>query len=227
VKTANLALVRHGESEWNRRNLFTGWTDVDLSPRGVREARAAGWLLRERGFEFDVGYASFLKRAVRTLWLILEEMDLMWLPVKTDWRLNERHYGALTGKNKAAIARQFGDEQVRLWRRSFTAAPPPAKKDNSADARYAGVKKLPCAESLADTLARVLPCWRRHIAADVRAGRRVLVAAHGNSLRALVKHLDEIPDDKIAALEIPTGVPLLYDLDKTTLRPRAREFLRE
>lgn len=223
-----LVLCRHGQSIWNLENLFTGWTDVDLTPQGVEEARSAGRQLRDLGIHFDVAYTSVLKRAIRTLWLIMDEMDLMWIPVARDWRLNERHYGALQGLNKAQTAAQHGEEQVHIWRRSYDIAPPPLEAEDPRhprfDRRYAGIAELPATESLKDTLARVTPCWQEHIAPRLRAGQHVLVAAHGNSLRALVKMLDDISDDEITGLNIPTGVPLLYDLD-AELRPRSREFV--
>lgn len=223
-----LVLCRHGESEWNLKNLFTGWTDVDLTEKGVHEAREAGLLLDRLGYRFDVAYTSVLKRAIRSLWLILDEMDLMWIPVIRDWRLNERHYGALQGLNKAETAEKYGDEQVHIWRRSYDIPPPELDEDDqrhpSHDPRYAGIADLPATESLALTLDRVLPCWNETIAPDLRAGKDVLIAAHGNSLRALVKMLDEISDEDIPGFNIPTGVPLAYELDDE-LRPKSREFL--
>jgi 2,3-bisphosphoglycerate-dependent phosphoglycerate mutase len=214
-----LVLLRHGESEWNRENRFTGWTDVDLSARGVEEARAAGRLLKSEGFSFDLAFTSVLRRAIRTLWLALEEMDLAWLPEQKDWRLNERHYGALQGLNKAEMATRYGEQQVLAWRRSYD-TPPPAlgpgdPRDAAGDPRYRGLARseVPLTECLADTVARVLPCWNDSIGPAIRSGKRVLVAAHGNSLRALVKHLDRISDEKIVELNIPTGVPLVYELD--------------
>ena len=225
-----LVLLRHGESDWNRENRFTGWTDVDLSPTGVAEAHRAGRLLREQGFVFDVAFTSLLKRAVRTLWIVLDEMDLMWIPVHRSWRLNERHYGALQGLNKAETAARHGEQQVKVWRRSYD-VPPPALEPSDPrfpghDRRYADLadRELPRAESLKDTVARFLPYWEEAIAPAVRAGRRVLVAAHGNSLRALVKHLDGVGDEDIVGLNIPTGVPLVYELD-ADLRPIRHEYL--
>jgi 2,3-bisphosphoglycerate-dependent phosphoglycerate mutase len=225
-----IVFLRHGESAWNRENRFTGWTDVDLTAAGVEEARAAGRLLRAQGLAFDFAYTSVLKRAIRTLWLALEEMDRVWLPVENSWRLNERHYGALQGLNKAEMAAQFGEAQVLAWRRSYD-TPPPAlaagdPRDAAADPRYAGLARaeVPLTECLKDTVARVLPYWNRVIAPAVRAGRRVLVAAHGNSLRALVKHLDGVSDADIVGLNIPTGVPLLYELD-AQLRPLGHRYL--
>jgi len=223
-----LLLCRHGQSDWNLKNLFTGWTDVDLTEKGIQEAVAAGQLLRELGYEFDVAYTSVLKRAIRTLWLMLDEMDRMWIPVVRDWRLNERHYGALQGLNKAETAAKYGDDQVHIWRRSYD-IPPPAleisdERHPSHDTRYAGIEDLPATESLATTLDRVLPCWEETIAPDLREGNNVLVAAHGNSLRALVKMLDEVSDEEITGFNIPTGVPLAYELDDD-LKPVSREFL--
>jgi len=211
-----LVLLRHGESDWNRENRFTGWTDVDLSARGVDEARAAGRLLKAEGCAFDLACTSVLKRAIRTLHLALEELDLLWLPVQKDWRLNERHYGALQGLNKSEMAAKFGEPQVLAWRRSYD-TPPPALADGDPryegrDPRYAGVA-VPRSECLKDTVARVIPCWQDSIAPAVRAGKRLLVAAHGNSLRALIKHLDGVSDADIVGLNVPTGVPLVYELD--------------
>jgi 2,3-bisphosphoglycerate-dependent phosphoglycerate mutase len=219
-----LVLLRHGESDWNRENRFTGWTDVDLSPQGIDEARAAGRMLKEQGYGFDVAYTSVLKRAIRTLWLVLDEMDLAWLPVEKTWRLNERHYGALQGLNKAETAAKFGEDQVLVWRRSYDIPPPALERDDprhpARDPRYAGLAEtdLPLTECLKDTVARVLPYWDGSIAPAMRAGKRVLIAAHGNSLRALVKYLDGISDADIVGLNIPTGVPLVYELDDS-LRP--------
>ena len=211
-----LVLLRHGESDWNRENRFTGWTDVDLSAKGVEEAHAAGRLLGAGGYRFNLAFTSLLKRAVRTLWIALDELDQMWLPVEKSWRLNERHYGALQGLNKSETAAKFGEQQVLAWRRSYD-LPPPALEVNDAryegkDSRYAGVE-VPRAECLKDTVARVIPYWSSAIAPAVRAGRRVLIAAHGNSLRALVKHLDGISDEAVVKLNIPTGIPLVYELD--------------
>ena len=222
-----LVLLRHGESVWNRENRFTGWTDVDLSPQGITEARAAGKLLKSEGYAFDLAYTSVLKRAIRTLWIGLDELEQMWLPVEKNWRLNERHYGALQGLNKAEMAAKFGEEQVLIWRRSYDTPPPELKPDDpryeGRDPRYAGVQ-VPRTECLKDTVARVVPYWEAAIAPTVRAGKRVLVAAHGNSLRALVKHLDGIADDAIVKLNIPTGIPLVYELDDT-LRPVKHYYL--
>jgi 2,3-bisphosphoglycerate-dependent phosphoglycerate mutase len=225
-----IVFLRHGESAWNRENRFTGWTDVDLNATGVEEARAAGRLLKAQGLAFDIAYTSVLKRAIRTLWLALEEMDCMWLPVQNSWRLNERHYGALQGLNKAEMAAQFGEAQVLAWRRSYDTPPPALEagdaRDAAGDPRYAGLARadIPLTECLKDTVARVLPYWNGVIAPAVRAGRSVLVAAHGNSLRALVKHLDGVSDADIVGLNIPTGVPLVYELD-AQLRPLGHRYL--
>jgi 2,3-bisphosphoglycerate-dependent phosphoglycerate mutase len=214
-----LVLLRHGESTWNKENRFTGWTDVDLSGRGREEAQAAGRLLRKDGYTFDVAYTSVLKRAIRTLWIALDELDLMWIPVVRSWRLNERHYGALQGLNKAETAAKHGEAQTKIWRRSYDIPPPPLAPDDerhpSRDRRYADLTpgELPLTESLKDTVARFLPCWRDAIAPSITAGKRVLIAAHGNSLRALVKYLDGISDQDIVELNIPTGIPLVYELD--------------
>ncbi len=222
-----LVLLRHGESDWNRDNRFTGWTDVDLSARGVEEARTAGRLLKSGGWAFDLAFTSVLKRAIRTLYLALEELDQLWLPVQKDWRLNERHYGALQGLNKSEMAAKFGEAQVLAWRRSYD-TPPPAleagdERYEARDPRYRGVA-VPRTECLKDTVARVIPCWNELVAPAVRAGRRVLVAAHGNSLRALIKHLDGVSDADIVALNVPTGVPLVYELD-AALRPQRHYYL--
>ena len=223
-----LVLCRHGQSDWNLKNLFTGWKDVDLTEQGTQEAVDAGRLLLELGYDFDIAYTSVLKRAIRTLWIMLDEMDLMWIPVVRDWRLNERHYGALTGLNKAETAAKYGDEQVHIWRRSYDIPPPELDLDDerhpSHDPRYAGLDGLPASESLKTTLDRVRPCWEQRIAADLRAGKNVLIAAHGNSLRALVKMLDAVSDEEITGFNIPTGIPLVYDLDRD-LNPVSSEFL--
>jgi len=223
-----LILCRHGQSDWNLKNLFTGWTDVDLTEKGIEEAKEAGRTLAQAGYAFDVAYTSVLKRAVRTLWLIQDEMDLMWIPVHRSWRLNERHYGALQGLNKAETAEKYGDEQVHVWRRSYDTPPPPLEEDDERhprfDRRYAGIADLPATESLKNTLERVVPYWDDVIAPDLLAGRHVLIAAHGNSLRALVKMLDEMSDEEITGFNIPTGIPLAYELDDD-LKPRNREFL--
>jgi len=217
VKT--LVLLRHGESTWNKENRFTGWTDVDLSEKGVEEAKAAGRQMLQDGYTFDVAYTSVLKRAIRTLWLALDQMDLMWIPIHNTWRLNERHYGALQGLNKLETVQRHGEEQVKIWRRSYDIRPPALDpKDERAptrDPRYASLKphEIPLTECLKDTVDRVLPYWKDSIAAEIAAGRRVLIASHGNSLRALVKYLDKIPDDKIVGLNIPTGIPLVYQLN--------------
>ena len=215
--TKSVVLVRHGQSTWNLENRFTGWIDVDLSERGNSEAQRAGRTLRDAGFEFDVAFTSYLKRSIRTLWLILDELNQMWIPIHNDWRLNERHYGALQGLDKHETAERHGPEQVQRWRRGYAVRPPALDADDSShpqhDARYAGIDAVPAAESLADTLARVVPYWQSTIAAEVAAGKRVLVVAHGNSLRALVKHLDGISEESIVELNIPTGIPLVYDFD--------------
>jgi 2,3-bisphosphoglycerate-dependent phosphoglycerate mutase len=214
-----LVLLRHGQSVWNKENRFTGWHDVELSAQGVEEAKAAGQLMRDEGLEFDVIYTSVLKRAIKTLWLALEEMDRMWLPVVRDWRLNERHYGALQGLNKSETAAEHGEDQVKIWRRSYDVPPPPLERDDprwaGSDPRYAGLDpaQIPLSECLKDTVDRFMPLWEQTIAPAVRSGQRVLIAAHGNSLRALVKHLDGISDEEIVGLNIPTGVPLVYELD--------------
>jgi 2,3-bisphosphoglycerate-dependent phosphoglycerate mutase len=225
-----LVLLRHGESTWNKENRFTGWTDVDLSDTGREEAVAAGRLLRHEGYIFDAAYTSVLKRAIRTLWIVLDEMDLMWIPVYRSWRLNERHYGALQGLNKAETAAQHGEAQVKIWRRSYDIPPPPLAPDDprhpGKDPRYARLspQELPLTECLKDTVARFLPYWHETIAPVVRAGERVIIAAHGNSLRALVKYLDEVSDEDIVELNIPTGIPLVYELDDN-LRPLRHYYL--
>jgi 2,3-bisphosphoglycerate-dependent phosphoglycerate mutase len=214
-----LVLLRHGESTWNRENRFTGWTDVDLTEQGIREAHEAGRLLKAEGYTFDLAHTSVLKRAIRTLWIALDEMDLMWIPVYRCWRLNERHYGALQGLNKKDTAEKFGMEQVHVWRRSYDTPPPGLDESDERfpgrDPRYAGLKpeEVPRTESLKMTLERVLPYWHEAIVPNLRAGKRVLIAAHGNSIRALVKYLDKIPDEVITELNIPTGIPLVYELD--------------
>jgi 2,3-bisphosphoglycerate-dependent phosphoglycerate mutase len=226
----NLVLLRHGESTWNLENRFTGWTDVDLTPKGTQEAHEAGRLLREGGYTFDVAYTSLLKRAIRTLWIVMDDMDLMWLPVYRSWRLNERHYGTLQGLNKAETAAQHGDEQVLIWRRSYDTPPPPLTPDDprhpSHDRRYASLSpaELPLSESLKDTVARFLPYWHETIVPDIRAGKRVLITAHGNSLRALVKYLDGVSEEEIVGLNIPTGIPLVYELDDD-LKPLRSYYL--
>jgi 2,3-bisphosphoglycerate-dependent phosphoglycerate mutase len=225
-----LVLLRHGESIWNKENLFTGWTDVDLSEKGVEEARDAGRVLRDQGYAFDIAYTSVLKRAIRTLWLALDEMDLMWIPVIRDWRLNERHYGALQGLNKAETAAKYGEQQVKIWRRSYDVRPPALDDEDprspAKDRRYIDLRKeeIPLAECLKDTVERFLPCWHDVISPAVRAGKRVLIAAHGNSLRALVKYLDGVSDEAITELNIPTGMPLVYELDDE-LRPLRNYYL--
>ncbi len=230
METIKLVLLRHGQSTWNLENRFTGWTDVDLSPQGIEEAHEAARLLTEGGYTFDVAYTSLLKRAIRTLWLVMDDMDLMWLPVIRSWRLNERHYGALQGLDKAETAARYGDEQVKVWRRSYATPPPPLTPDDQRwpgwDRRYADLppSELPLAESLADTVARFLPYWHGTIVPDLRAGKRVLIAAHGNSLRALVKHLDGVSEEEIVELNIPTGIPLVYELDED-LKPVRSSYL--
>ena len=225
-----LVLIRHGESTWNKENRFTGWTDVELSDKGRTEAVAAGQLLKQEGFIFDVAYASVLKRALNTLWSVLQEMDRVWIPIEKDWRLNERHYGALQGLNKAETAAKYGDEQVLVWRRSYDIPPPPLEKSDERwpghDPRYAGIAEadLPLTECLKDTVARFLPLWHEKIAPTVKSGKRVIIAAHGNSLRALVKYLDNVSDEDIIALNIPTGVPLVYELD-ADLKPIKHYYL--
>lgn len=210
-----LVLIRHGQSAWNLENRFTGWWDVDVTERGAEEARAAGRLMRQKGLDFELCFTSVQKRAIKTLHLALEEMERLWLPVEKDWRLNERHYGGLTGLDKAETAARHGEAQVKIWRRSFDVPPPPLEDgspyDLSGDRRYAGIA-IPRTESLKDTIARVLPYWETNIAPQLRAGKRVLISAHGNSLRALVKHLSGISDDEITGLEIPTGQPIVYEL---------------
>ena len=225
-----LVLMRHGESQWNLENRFTGWTDVDLTPRGLDEARSAGRLLKAEGFEFDLCYTSVLRRAIRTLWTVLDEMDLMWLPVVHSWRLNERHYGALQGLNKAETAARYGEEQVLVWRRAYAIAPEPLPEGDPrqalGDPRYARLRPedLPRTECLRDTVARVVPFWNESIAPAIRLGRRVVVAAHGNSLRALIKHLDGVSDEDIVNMNVPTGRPLVYELDDA-LRPIRSHYL--
>ena len=223
-------LLRHGESDWNRENRFTGWTDVDLSDKGREEAKAAGRLLKKEGYVFDCAFTSVLKRAIRTLWLALDEMDSLWIPVERSWRLNERHYGALQGLNKAETAAKFGEDQVKVWRRSYDVPPPPLEKSDPRfpghDPRYKDLKdnELPLTECLKDTVARFLPYWHERIGPAIKSGQRVIVAAHGNSLRALVKYLDNISDNEIVELNIPTGIPLLYELD-ASLRPLSHRYL--
>ena len=228
--TYKLVLLRHGESQWNLENRFTGWTDVDLTPNGLEEARRAGQLLKREGFTFDLAYTSVLKRAIRTLWTVLDEMDLMWIPVSHSWRLNERHYGALQGLNKAETAARFGEEQVLIWRRAYAIAPDPLPagdpRSAEGDPRYASLRpdELPRTECLKDTVARVVPAWTESIAPAIRLGKRVVIAAHGNSLRALIKYLDGIGDDEIVKLNIPTARPLVYELDEN-LKPIRNYYL--
>jgi 2,3-bisphosphoglycerate-dependent phosphoglycerate mutase len=225
-----LVLLRHGESIWNRDNLFTGWTDVDLSPKGIEEAEQAAEFLKKDNFTFDLAFTSVLKRAIRTLWIVLDKMDLMWLPVYKSWRLNERHYGALQGLNKAETAQKHGDEQVHLWRRGYAIQPPALEK---SDPRYPGreimyknldEKDLPLTESLKDVVERFIPYWHQDIVPELKSGKKVILSAHGNSLRALVKYLDNIPDDEIPNLNIPTGIPLIYELDDN-IKPLGHYYL--
>ena len=225
-----LVLIRHGESSWNQENRFTGWTDVDLTDQGREEARKGGQILKEQGYTFDLAYVSVLKRAIRTLWIVLDEMDLMWLPVEHSWRLNERHYGALQGLNKSETAAKFGEDQVKIWRRSFDIPPPPLETNDPRypgnDPRYASLSpaELPTTECLKDTIERFLPYWHETLAPAVKSGKKVLVAAHGNSIRAIVKYLDDVSEDEIVSLNIPTGIPLVYELD-ANLKPISRQYL--
>jgi 2,3-bisphosphoglycerate-dependent phosphoglycerate mutase len=225
-----LVLVRHGESIWNKENRFTGWTDVDLSEKGIEEAHRAGRILKEQGFTFDIAFTSVLKRAIRTLWIVMDEMDLMWIPVQRSWRLNERHYGALQGLNKAEMAAKFGEQQVFIWRRSFDIQPPALTRD---DERYPGCEprykdlapgEVPLTESLKDTIARFMPYWHQTLTPVLKSGKKVIISAHGNSLRALVKYLDNVPDSEIVGLNIPTGVPLVYELNDN-LKPLSHYYL--
>jgi 2,3-bisphosphoglycerate-dependent phosphoglycerate mutase len=228
--SGKLVLIRHGESDWNRQNRFTGWTDVDLSPAGMAQAKEAGQVLRREAYLFDIAYTSVLKRAIRTLWIMLDEMDLMWIPVHRSWRLNERHYGALQGLNKSETAEKFGEDQVKIWRRSYDIRPPALTPDDERfpgrDPRYAHLTgdELPFTECLKDTVERFLPYWQGTIAPDVKAGKKVVIAAHGNSLRALVKYLDNMSEEEIVELNIPTGMPLVYELDKD-LKPLDRYYI--
>ena len=225
-----LVLIRHGESTWNLENRFTGWTDVDLTSTGIEQAKNAGRLLKAEGYEFDLAYTSVLKRATRTLWLTLDEMDRTWLPVDHSWRLNERHYGGLQGLNKAETAKQYGDDQVLVWRRSYDTPPPALEatdpRSERGDIRYANLKdgEVPLTECLKDTVARVIPFWNDSIAPTIRSGKRVVIAAHGNSIRALIKYLDNISDDDIVGLNIPNGIPLVYELDDN-LKPIRHYYL--
>ena len=225
-----IVLLRHGESDWNLSNRFSGWTDIDLTDTGRDEAARSGKLLAKEGFTFDVAYTSVLKRAIRTLWIVLDEMDLMWIPVVRNWRLNERHYGALQGLNKAETAAEHGDEQVLIWRRSYDVPPPPLEPSDNRhpghDARYASISQteLPLTEALSDTVTRFVPYWEDTIRPDIEAGKRVLIVAHGNSLRALVKHLDNMSNEDVIDLNIPTGIPLVYDLDDR-LSPLGHRYL--
>ena len=230
MAVTKLVLVRHGESQWNNENRFTGWYDVDLSEKGVSEAKAAGKLLKAEGFSFDFAYTSVLKRAIHTLWNVLDELDQAWLPVEKSWKLNERHYGALQGLNKADMAKQYGDEQVLVWRRSYDTPPPALEasdpRSERGDRRYTGVaaENVPLTECLKDTVARVLPFWNESMAPAIRSGKRVVVAAHGNSIRALVKYLDNISDADIVGLNVPNGIPLVYELDDN-LKPLRHYYL--
>ena len=225
-----LVLLRHGESQWNLENRFTGWHDVNLTEQGEREGREAGRLLKAEGFEFDMAYCSVLTRAIRTLWLALTEMDQVWIPVQREWRLNERHYGSLQGLNKAETAQQYGDEQVLVWRRSYDIPPPPMSKDDDGyagkDRRYAHLSEddLPLSECLKDTVDRFLPLWENTIAPQIKAGKQIMIAAHGNSLRALIKYLDGVTDEDILGMNVPTGMPLAYELDED-LKPISRQYL--
>ena len=227
---STLVLIRHGESVWNKENRFTGWTDVDLSEKGYEEARRAGKLLKEHGFTFDIAYTSVLKRAIRTLWITLDEMDLMWIPIYNSWRLNERHYGALQGLNKSETAAKYGEKQVHIWRRSYDIQPPPLEKTDPRfpgnDRRYEELNEydIPRTECLKDTVGRFLPYWLDTIAPTIQEGKKIIIAAHGNSLRALVKYLDNIPDDAIIDMNIPTGIPLVYELDEH-LKPTRSGYL--
>jgi 2,3-bisphosphoglycerate-dependent phosphoglycerate mutase len=225
-----LVLIRHGESTWNLENRFTGWADVDLTPTGIEQAKAAGRLLKAEGYEFDLAYTSVLKRAIHTLWHTLDAMERQWLPVHNNWRLNERHYGALQGLNKAETAKKFGDEQVMVWRRSYVTPPPALElqdpRSERSDLRYAKLKPtdIPLTECLKDTVTRVIPLWNDSLAPAIRAGQRIVVAAHGNSIRALIKYLDKISDDDIVSLNIPNGIPLVYELD-ANLKPIKHYYL--
>ncbi len=223
-----VVLLRHGQSQWNLENRFTGWTDVDLTEQGRQEARSAGELLKQEGYSFDLAYTSVLKRAIRTLWFVLDEMDLMWIPVRRSWRLNERHYGDLQGLNKQETVAKHGDEQVHIWRRSYDIPPPPLPDNDERlpgnDPRYAGISDLPKTEALANTVTRFLPHWFEEIVPSIKQGKKVLICAHGNSLRALVKHLDNVSDDDIVKLNIPTGIPLVYELNKD-LSPKDHFYL--
>ncbi len=227
---AKIVLIRHGESAWNKENRFTGWTDVDLTEKGREEAKSAGQLLKNEGLTFDLAFTSVLKRAIRTLWIVTDEMDLLWVPVKKSWRLNERHYGSLQGLNKAETAAKYGDEQVHIWRRSYDIPPPALEKEDErfpgTDPRYSDLRmdEIPFTESLKLTVDRFLPYWYQEIVPEIKANKKIIIAAHGNSLRALVKHLDNIADEKIVELNIPTGIPLVYELDED-LKPLKSYYL--
>ena len=230
VETIKLVLLRHGESVWNKANRFTGWTDVDLSEKGIEEAKTSGEVLKKDGYAFDIAYTSVLKRAIRTLWIVQDIMDLMWIPVRRSWRLNEKHYGALQGLNKSETAKKYGDEQVLMWRRAYDVRPPALeesdKRHPAHDPKYKDLpeKDIPATECLKDTVERFLPYWHDTIAPALKKGKKILIAAHGNSLRALVKYLDNVPDKKIVKLNIPTGIPLVYELDKD-LKPTKHYYL--
>jgi len=225
-----VVLLRHGQSTWNKENKFTGWTDVDLSEKGLAEAKKAGEVLKKEGFTFDIAFTSVLKRAIRTLWITLDELDLMWIPVIRHWRLNERHYGALQGLNKSETAKKYGEEQIKIWRRSYNTQPPALEKTDERysgnDPRYANLTEdeLPLTECLKDTVARFMPYWQETIAPTIKSGKKVLIAAHGNSLRALVKYLDNVSEEEIVGLNIPTGIPLIYELDDD-LKPVKHYYL--
>lgn len=225
-----VVIIRHGESEWNKENRFTGWTDVDLSPKGLEEAIRGGSLLKEEGYSFDVAYTSVLKRAIRTLWIVLDEMDLMWIPVYKSWRLNERHYGDLQGYNKKEMAKKVGEDQVLIWRRSYDTRPPALEESDERypgkDPRYSSLDKkdLPAVECLKDTVSRFVPYWENEIVPAIRSGRKVLISAHGNSIRAFVKYIDNVSDEEIVKLNIPTGVPLIYELDEN-MKPLKHYYL--
>ncbi|WP_320046582.1 2,3-diphosphoglycerate-dependent phosphoglycerate mutase [uncultured Ilyobacter sp.] len=225
-----LVLLRHGESLWNKENRFTGWTDIDLSEKGIEEAKSAGKLLTSKGYTFDVAYTSVLKRAIKTLWYVLDEMDMLWIPVIKSWHLNERHYGALQGLNKSEMAKKCGEEQVKIWRRSFDISPPNLSPDDDrfpgSELKYSLLEKkdIPLSESLKDTILRFMPYWENVILPDIKSGKKVIIVAHGNSLRALVKHLDDISDEDIVDLNIPTGIPLIYELDNNA-KPANKYYL--
>ena len=224
MSSYNLILIRHGQSQWNQKNRFTGWVDIDLSIKGEKEAKTAAEILKQNNLHFDMACTSFLKRAIRTLWIILDEMDQMWIPVVKSWRLNERHYGSLTGLNKKEIIKKYGKEQVQLWRRDYSTIPPllNVSGQHNKDRRYKDVSQISRGESLKQTKQRVLPFWKKTVAPCLQANKRVLIAAHGNSIRALIKHIENLSDEDIAKVEIPTGVPVAYNLSKSTLQSRAK-----